>query len=135
MLDVFALYLYNTTGLQMIGDTIGRYIYIYIYISCILYVSLVYIAFTVKEITSITGPIQAISVNNNSITLPPDIFDNLPVKIASFYYQNLSRWLPPDHPNQSIISPVLSSTNCTDCSITDLNTPVNIFFNLSSQQV
>ena len=117
----------------MIGDTIGRYIYIYI--SCILYVSLVYIAFTVKEITTLTGPIEAISVNNNSITLPPDIFDNLPVKIASFYYQTLSRWLPPDDPNQSIISPVLSSTNCTDCSITDLTTPVDILFNLSSQQV
>ena len=25
-LDLFALYLYNTTGLQMIGDTIGMYI-------------------------------------------------------------------------------------------------------------
>ena len=107
----------------------------YIYIKCLLHVSLVCIAFIVKEITTITGPIQAISVYNNSITLPPDIFDNLPVKIASFYYQNLSRWLPPHHPNQSIISPVLSSTNCTDCSITDLTTPVNIVFNLSSQQV
>ena len=122
----------------MIGDSIGRYIYIYIIYACILVVysvSFVYIAFTVNEITIITGPIQAISVNNNSITLPPDIFDNLPVKIASFYYQNISRWLPPHHPNQSIISPVLSSTNCTDCSITDLTTPVNIVFNLSSQQV
>ena len=107
----------------------------YVYIGCLLYVSLVFIAFIVKEITTITGPIQAISVNNNSITLPPDIFDSLPVKIASFYYQNLSRWLPPDHTNHSIISPVLSSTNCTDCSITDLNTLVNIVFNLSSQQV
>ena len=107
----------------------------YIYISCLLYVSLVYIAFIAKEITTITGPIQAISVNNNSITLPSDIFDSLPVKIASFYYHNLSRWLPPDHPNHYIISPVLSSTNCTDCSIPDLNTPVNIVFNLSSQQV
>ena len=95
----------------------------------------VYVAFTVKEIDSITGPIQAISINNNSITLPPDIFDNLPVKIASFYYQNLSKWLLPDHHNQYIISPVLSSTNCTDCSIRDLTTPVNIVFNLSSQQV
>ena len=82
-----------------------------------------------------TGPIQAISINNNFVTLPPDILDNLPVKIASFYYQNLSRWLPHDHPNQSIISSVLSSTNCTDCSITELTTPVNIVFNLSSQQV
>ena len=91
------------------------------------------VAFTVKEI--ITAPIQAISVNNNSITLPADVFDNLPVKIASFYYQNISRWLPPDHPNKSLISPVLSSTNCTDCSITDLTTPINIIFNLSSQQV
>ena len=115
----------------MIGDTTGRYVCI----SCLLYVSLVYIGFIVKEITNITGPIQAISLNNNSITLPPDIFDNLPVKIASFYYHNISRWLPPDHPNQSIISPILSSTNCTDCSITDLTTPVNIVFNLSSQQV
>ena len=118
----------------MIGDTICRYIN-YIYISCILYVSLVYIAFTFKEITSLTGPIQAISVNNNSITLSPDIFDNLPVKIASFYFQNLSRWLPPDCPNQSIISPVLSINNCTDCSKTDLTTPVNILFNLFNQQV
>ena len=97
--------------------------------------SLVYIAFIVNEITTITGPIQAISLNNNSIILPADIFDNLQVKIASFYYQNLSRLLPPDHPNQSIISPVLSSTNCTDCSIIDLTTPVNIVFNLSSQLV
>ena len=95
----------------------------------------IYIAFIVKEIKTITGPIQAISINNNSITLPPDIFDNLPVKIASIYYQNISRWLPPHHPNQSIISPVLSSTNCTYCSITDLTTPINIVFNLSSQQV
>ena len=115
----------------MIGDNIGRDTKI----SCLFFVSLVYVAFIVKDITTITGPIQAISVNNNSITLPPDIFDNLPVKIASFYYHNISRWLPPDHPNQSIISPVLSSTNCTDCSITDLTTPVNIVFNLSSQQV
>ena len=115
----------------MIGDTISRYISI----SCLFFVSLVYIAFIVKKITTITGPINAISVNNNSIALPFDIFDNLPVKIASFYYQNLSRWLPPHNPNQSIISPVLSSTNCTDCSITDLTTPVNIVFNLSSQQV
>ena len=96
------------------------------------YVSLEYIAFTVKEITTITGPIQTISLNNNSITLPPDVFDNLPVKIASFYYQNLSKWLPTDDPNQSIISPVLSSTNC---SIKDLTTPVNIVFKSSSQQV
>ena len=102
---------------------------------CILYVSLVHIAFSVKEITTMTGPIQAISVNNNSITLPPDILDNLPVKIASFYYQNLSRWLPHHHSNQSIISPVLSSTNCTGCSITELTTPVKVLFNLSSQQV
>ena len=107
----------------------------YIYISWLLYVSLVYIGFIVKEITTITGPIQAISVNNNSITLPPDIFYNLPVKIASFYYQNLSRWLPVDHPNQSIISPILSSTNCTNCFIKDLTTPVNIVFNLPSHQV
>ena len=107
----------------------------YIYINFLLCVSLLYIVFIVKEIETITGPIQAISINNNSITLPPDIFDNLPVKIASLYYQNISRWLPPHHPNQSIISPVLSSTNCTDCSIIDLTTPVNIVFNLSSQQV
>ena len=115
----------------MIGDTIGRYIYI----NLLFYVSLVYIAFIVKEITTITGPIQAISVNNNSIILPSDTFDSLPVKVASFYYQNISRLLPVHHPNQSIISPVLSSTNCTNCSITDLTTPVNIMFNLSSQQV
>ena len=115
----------------MIGDNIGRYISI----SWLIYVSLVYIAFIVKEITTITGPIQAISLNNNSITLPPDIFDNISVKIASFYYQNLSRWLPVHHPNQSVISPVLSSANCTNCSITGLTKPVNIVFNLSSQQV
>ena len=115
----------------MIGDSIGRYIYI----NYLFYVSLVYIAFIVKDVTTITGPIQAISVNNNSIILPSDTFDSVPVKIASFYYHNISRWLPPDHPNQSIISPILSSTNCTDCSITDLTTPVNIVFNLSSQQV
>ena len=108
---------------------------IYAYVLVVYSVSLIYVAFTVKEITTITGPIQAISINNNSIILPPNIFDNLPVKIASFYFQNLSRFLPPNHPNQSIISPVLSSTNCTDCSITDLTTPVNIIFNLSSQQV
>ena len=116
---------------KWLGDTIGRYVYI----NCLLHVSLVYIAFIVKDITTVTGPVQAISVNNNSITLSSDIYDNVPVKIASFYYKNLSRWLSPDHPNQSIISPVLSSTNCTDCSITGLTTPVNIMFNLSSQQV
>ena len=55
------------------------------YIKCLLYVSLVCIAFIVKEIKTITGPIQAISINNNSITLLPDIFDNLPVKIATLY--------------------------------------------------
>ena len=115
----------------MIGDNIGRDTKN----SCLFFVSLVHIVFIVKEITNITDPIQAISLNNNSITLPPDIFDNLPVKIASFYYQNISRWLPPDDPNQSIISSVLSSTNCTDCSITNPTTPVNIVLNLSSQQV
>ena len=107
----------------------------YIHMMTVFLSLFVCVAFTVKEIRTVTGPIQAISVNNNSITLPPDIFDNLPVKIASFYYQNLSRWLLPHHPNQSLISPVLSSTNCTDCSITDLTTRVNIVFNLSSQQV
>ena len=111
------------------------YVYIYAYILVVYSVSLIYVAFTVKEITTINGLIQAISINNNSITIPPDIFDYLPVKIASCYYQNISRWLPPHQPNQSIISAVLSSTNCTDCSITDLTTPVNIVFNLSSQQV
>ena len=115
----------------MIGDTIGKYIYM----SWLLCVSLVYIAFIIKEIATITGPIQAISVNNNSITIPSDVFDSLPVRVASFYYQNLSRLLPVHHPNQSIISPILSSTNCTNCSITGLTTPVSIVFNLSSQQV
>ena len=63
----------------MIGDNIGRDTKN----SCF-FVSLVLIVFIVKEITNITDPIQAISLNNNSITLPHDIFDNLPVKLLHF---------------------------------------------------
>lgn len=51
----------------MIRDTVVGYLF-------------VYVAYTVKEIGTVTDPNQATSINNNSITLPHDIFDNLPVK-------------------------------------------------------
>ena len=49
----------------------GMYIYIYLFL---------YVAFTVKEIRYMSYSNQAITINNNFITLPPDIFDNLSVK-------------------------------------------------------
>ena len=78
--------------------------------------------------------IVGINVNDNSITLPTEISLINTLRIASFVYHNLSHLLPPNITNQTLISPVISST-CNNCTTTNLTQPVTITFNISTQQV
>ena len=77
--------------------------------------------------------IVGINFNDNSITLLTEISLTNILRIASFVYHNLSHLLPP-HTNQTLISPVISST-CNNCTTTNLTQPVTITFNISTQQV
>ena len=53
------------------------------------------------------------------------------VRVASFYYQNLSNLLPPRNSSYQLISPVVSAiTNCRSCPITDLEEDVIVQFNI-----
>ena len=52
------------------------------------------------------------------------------VRVASFYYQNLSNLLPPRNSSYQLISPVVSAiTNCRSCPVTDLEEDVIVQFN------
>ena len=83
-------------------------------------------------INSVVG----ISSDGNSISLPNEIFNTLPVRIASFIYQNMSSILVPRNTSLQLVSPVISATtNCEECNMTDLIEPVNITFSLASFQV
>ena len=83
-------------------------------------------------INSVVG----ISSDGNSISLPNEIFNTLPVRIASFIYQDMSSILVPRNTSLQLVSPVISATtNCEECNMTDLIEPVNITFNLASFQV
>ena len=80
--------------------------------------------------------VVGISSDGNSISLPNEIFNTLPVRIASFIYQDMSSILVPRNTSLQLVSPVISATtNCEECNMTDLIEPVNITFNLASFQV
>ena len=80
--------------------------------------------------------VVGISSDGNSISLPNEIFNTLPVRIASFIYQDMSSILVPRNTSLQLVSPVISATtNCEECKTTDLIEPVNITFNLASFQV
>lgn len=79
--------------------------------------------------------VVGISVDGNSITLPAEIFVNVPVRIASFIYQDLSSLLVPLNSSQILVSPVVSATtNCDGCEYSDLMEQVNITFKFSSSR-
>ena len=80
--------------------------------------------------------VVGISSDGNSISLPNEIFNALPIRIASFIYQDMSSILVPRNSSLQLVSPVISATtNCEECNMTDLIEPVNITFNLASFQV
>ena len=80
--------------------------------------------------------VVGISSDGNSISLPNEIFNTLPVRIASFIYQEMSSILVPHNTSLQLVSPVISATtNCEECNMTDLIEPVNITINLASFQV
>ena len=80
--------------------------------------------------------VVGISSDGNSISLPNEIFNTLPVRIASFIYQDMSSILVPRNTSLQLVSPVVSATtDCEECNMTDLIEPVNITFNLASFQV
>ena len=84
------------------------------------------------DVNSVVG----ISSDGNSISLPNEIFNTLPVRIASFIYQDMSSILVPRNSSLQLVSPVISATtNCEECNMTDLIEPVNITFSLASFQV
>lgn len=79
--------------------------------------------------------VVGIFANGNSITLPAEIFVNIPVRIVSFIYQDLSSLLVPLNPSQMLVSPIVSATiNCDGCKTSGLMERVNITFNFSSSQ-
>ena len=88
--------------------------------------------------TNLSGidSVVGISFNGNSISLPNEIFNTLPVRIASFIYQNMSSILVPRNTSLQLVSPVVSATtDCEECKTTDLTEPVVIAFNVSPYQV
>ena len=83
--------------------------------------------------TGDSKPVTGISYDGNFISLPNEIFNTLPVRIASFIYQNMSSILVPRNTSLQLVSPVISAiTDCEECKTTDLIEPVNITFNVSS---
>ena len=90
-------------------------------------------------LTNLSGidSVVGISFNGNSISLPNEIFNTLPVRIASFIYQNMSSILVPRNTSLQLVSPVVSATtDCEECNMTDLKDHhVNITFNVSSYKV
>ena len=89
--------------------------------------------------TNLSGinSVVGISFNGNSISLPNEIFNTLPVRIASFIYQDMSSILVPRNTSLQLVSPVVSATtDCEECKTTDqIIEPVNITFNVSSYNV
>ena len=86
--------------------------------------------------TNNTNAVVGISSNGNYISLPNEIFNTLPVRIASFIYQNMSSILVPRNTSLQLVSPVISATtDCEECKTTDLIKPVGISFNVSSYKV
>ena len=86
--------------------------------------------------TNNTNAVVGISSNGNYISLPNEIFNTLPVRIASFIYQNMSSILVPRNTSLQLVSPVISATtDCEECKKTDLIKPVGISFNVSSYKV
>ena len=80
--------------------------------------------------------VERVSAEGNSISLPNEIFNTLPVRIASFIYQNMSSILVPRNTSLQLVSPVISATtDCEECKKTDLIKPVGISFNVSSYKV
>ena len=80
--------------------------------------------------------VERVSSDGNSISLPNEIFNTLPVRIASFIYQDMSSILVPHNTSLQLVSPVISATtDCDECKTTDLIEPVVIAFNVSSYQV
>ena len=80
--------------------------------------------------------VVGISSDGNYISLPNEIFNTLPVRIASFIYQNMSSILIPRNTSLQLVSPVVSATtDCEECNMTDLIEPVVIAFNLSTYEV
>ena len=80
--------------------------------------------------------VENVSPEGNSISLPNEIFNTLPVRIASFIYQDMSSILVPHNTSLQLASPVISATtDCEECNMTDLIEPVVIAFNVSSYQV
>ena len=80
--------------------------------------------------------VERVSPEGNSISLPNEIFNTLPVRIASFIYQDMSSILVPRNTSLQLVSPVVSATtDCEECKTTDLIEPVVIAFNVSSYQV
>ena len=77
--------------------------------------------------------VKGISSEANSISLPNEIFNTLPVRIASFIYKNMSSVLVPRNSSLQLVSPVVSATtDCEECTTTDLTEPVTITFDISS---
>ncbi|XP_019854597.1 PREDICTED: uncharacterized protein LOC100635907 isoform X1 [Amphimedon queenslandica] len=77
--------------------------------------------------------VVGISFDGNSITLPPEIFSTLPVRVASYILQDLSSVLEPNSSSLQLISDVVSATtDCKGCNFVNLSESVNITFNLSS---
>ena len=80
--------------------------------------------------------VENVSPEGNSISLPNEIFNTLPIRIASFIYQDMSSILVPRNTSLQLVSPVVSATtDCEECNMTDLIEPVVIAFNVSSYQV
>ena len=80
--------------------------------------------------------VERVSPEGNSISLPNEIFNTLPVKIASFIYQNMSSILVPRNTSLQLVSPVISATtDCEECKKFDLMEHVGISFNVSSYKV
>ena len=80
--------------------------------------------------------VERVSPEGNSISLSNEIFNTLPVRIASFIYQDMSSILVPRNTSLQLASPVISATtDCEECKTTDLIEPVVIAFNVSSYQV
>ena len=77
--------------------------------------------------------VDGISSEANSISLPNEIFNTFPVRIASFIYKNMSSVLVPRNSSLQLVSPVVSATtDCEECTTTDLTEPVTITFDISS---
>ena len=79
--------------------------------------------------------VVGISFDGDSITLPPEIFSTLPVRIASYILQDLSSILEPRNSLRLISHVVSATTDCKGCKFVNLSESVNITFNLSSSPV